>query len=46
MHVSGRAGFPHDRGRAADVVGMAVREDQVPEVARIATELPDCVEQN
>jgi hypothetical protein len=44
MHVGSRAGFPNDRGRAANVVGMTVREDQVPEIARGASELPDRIE--
>jgi hypothetical protein len=37
-------GFPNDRGRAANVVGMTVRENQVPEIARGASELPDRIE--
>ena len=44
VHVGGGAGFPNYRGRAADVVGMTVREDQVPEVAWSTSKLPDCIE--
>jgi len=44
VHVGGRAGFPNDRRRAANVVGMTVRENQVPEIARGASELPDRIE--
>ena len=39
-----RAGFPNDRRRAANVVGMTVRENQVPEIARGASKLPDRIE--
>ena len=44
VHVGGRAGFPNDRRRAANVVGMTVRENQVPEIARGASKLPDRIE--
>jgi hypothetical protein len=32
MHVGPCAGFPHDRSRAADMIGMTVRENQVLEL--------------
>jgi len=44
VHVGGRAGFLNDRRRAANVVGMTVRENQVPEIARGASNLPDRIE--
>ncbi len=44
VHVGGRAGLTNDRGRAADVVGMMVREDEVTEITRAAAELADSIE--
>jgi hypothetical protein len=41
VHVGPRTGFPHDRSGAADVIRVAVSENQVPELVRRTAKAAD-----